>query len=172
MLVESSIAATFVECLKVVSNCSFFPIVGAQTSFKAGGCVFSCLECRKYNTPFIWLFFLLNFLNFAFAFKISGNSNLSPHIRWTSNSLHHYVRPACLMNACFRVKRMAPPSPMVVFVSLTLRQLSPPGTELHHLLWWTSAIWRFGRVWGDLGNQGNYATSATRRYAMLIVQML
>ena len=91
MLVESSIAATFVECLKVVSNCSLFPILGAQTSFKAGGCVFSCLECRNYNTPFIWLFFLLNF---AFAFKISGNSNLSPHIPWTSNSLHHCQ--ACL----------------------------------------------------------------------------
>lgn len=59
MLVESSIAATFVECLKVVSNCSLFPILGAQTSFKAGGCVFSCLECRNYNTPFISFYFVV-----------------------------------------------------------------------------------------------------------------
>jgi len=56
-----------------------------------------CLECRNYNTPFIWLFFLLNF---AFAFKISGNSNLSPHIRWTSNF------PSPLCQACLPHERL------------------------------------------------------------------
>ena len=37
---ESSIAATFVECLKVGSTYSLFPTLGAQTSFK-GGFVFT-----------------------------------------------------------------------------------------------------------------------------------
>ena len=100
------------------------------------------------------------------------------------------------MNACFRVKRMAPPSPMVVFVSLTLRQLSPPGTELHHLLWWTSAIWRLGeygrpwkprkflqlvqledmqcwlckccRTWGDRQVKGKFFMCGTCNYIWLI----
>ena len=100
MLVESSIAATF--CGMFWSYCQivhYSRYLVHKLHSKQEDVFFhawNAVITTRLLYPFICLFFLLNFV---FAFKISGNSNLSPH------SLHIQL-PSPLCQACLPHERL------------------------------------------------------------------